>query len=80
MLSEERWYVSVVDGKRKGLLYGPLATREEAEGAEHDVRRVANRMDARAPFYGYGVAKWTGASGTAPTGVLNDLVNACRAG
>lgn len=54
--SKKHYYVSVVDGPRKGLLLGPYATHEEALAQVERGKELANKADPRAAFYGYGTA------------------------
>lgn len=68
-----RYYVSVIDGARHGLLYGPFGRHADALAAVEAARRVAVRVDPRAHFYRFGTARLSG-DGDAPAGVLNSLL------
>ena len=48
------FYVSVIDGKKHGLLLGPYPTKEEAEGQVERGRKLANDADPWAHFYAFG--------------------------
>lgn len=48
------FYVSVIDGPRKGILLGPYETHEGALDQVARGRRLANAADARAAFYSFG--------------------------
>ena len=67
----EAFYVSVVDGTRRGLLVGPFDTREQALAEVETVRAYVTRWDDRAHFYGFGTARWSGPAGRMPAGRLN---------
>ena len=55
--SEHHFYVSVVDGNRKGFLLGPYATHREAlDNVTRGTRLALNSGDFKAPWYGYGTA------------------------
>lgn len=56
-MAVEGFYVSVVDGGRRGLLLGPLDTHEEALGRVGEVRRWVVQRQPRAHFYGFGTAR-----------------------
>lgn len=55
----ERFYVSVVDGKRVGLLLGPYETHEEALANVQRGREKAFESDGkgRSWFYAYGTVR-----------------------
>jgi len=50
------YYVSVVDGARKGILLGPYSTHEEALKNVDRGKELANKADSRAAFYAFGTA------------------------
>lgn len=51
---DERYYVSVMDGGRKGFLLGPYSSHEEALANVERGCKLANEADDRAWFYAYG--------------------------
>jgi hypothetical protein len=51
------YYVSVIDGSRKGLVSGPYETHGEALQAVERVRRAAEKVDPRAVWYAFGTAR-----------------------
>jgi acetyl-CoA acetyltransferase len=68
------YYVSVIDGPRKGLLVGPLNTHDEALALVNAARDKANDLDPRAAFYAFGTASIDLDPGqTAPKGKLNQF-------
>lgn len=68
---ERVFYVSVVNGSRRGLLLGPLSTHAAAQGEVERVRRWVVDRDPRAHFYGFGTASTAGTLETARPGRLN---------
>jgi len=52
--TQKHFYVSVVDGKRTGLLAGPFATHQEALDLVDDAKEKAIEADPFAGFYAYG--------------------------
>jgi hypothetical protein len=48
------FYVSVMDGRRKGVLLGPYETHREALDNVAQGRELANEADPRASFYAFG--------------------------
>ena len=46
----------MVDGKRYGFLLGPYPTHQEAIDNVSRGRELANEVDPRAAFYGFGTA------------------------
>lgn len=65
-------YVSVINGKRSGLLLGPYPSRRDAEAHVDTARELAERIDPFAAFYGFGTARVTLRPGaTAQPGRLN---------
>ncbi len=48
------FYVSVIDGGRKGVLLGPYETHQEALDEVRRGRRLAEDADCRAAFYAFG--------------------------
>ncbi len=67
------YYVSVIDGARKGLLAGPYATHKEALGMVDTVRRIAATVNSDAHWYAYGTAR---AENITRPGLLNHLLPA----
>lgn len=64
------FYASVRDGKRTGLLAGPFSTHAEALNWVEPARQMADKINPRAWFYGYGtLAVYSRAAGR-----LNDLL------
>lgn len=63
------FYVSVIDGKRYGLLLGPFRKREYAVEYVERVREAAVRSNSWAHFYAFGACK----ADTCEAGKLNDL-------
>ena len=69
------YYVSVIDGRRWLLLYGPFDTHAAALAAVEMVRRLAVDVDPRAWFYAFGTARLDpDGPGPVPPGVLNSLL------
>jgi hypothetical protein len=67
------FYVSIVSGENYGLLYGPLASYEEADAKVALVRQVAqNTNPSQAAFAAFGVA---GTPDASRTGILNAAVD-----
>jgi hypothetical protein len=52
----KHYYTSVVDGDRRGLLTGPFATHEDALADVPRAKRLAEKADRWAAFYGFGTA------------------------
>jgi hypothetical protein len=70
------YYVSVIDGPRKGLLIGPLNSHAEALALVSAARNKANELDPRAAFYAFGTASIDLDPGqTAPKGKFNQFFN-----
>ena len=63
------YYVSVLDGKRKGLLLGPYDTHQEALDNVKRGISLAVAADTRAVFYAFGTVKIT--AETLPKAVFN---------
>lgn len=70
------YYVSVRDGHRWSLLYGPFGRHADALAAVEATRRAAERLDARAVWYAFGTARL--AEPPAPDGILNDYLPPIR--
>lgn len=70
-MNERVFYVSVINGKRRGLLRGPFSTHEEALDLVETVRAWVIKRDEWAHFYGFGTASIAGTCGSAPPGRLN---------
>lgn len=70
------FYVSVIDGPRVGLLFGPVDSKAEAESRVSDAKRAAETVDPFAHFYAFGVSRWKGSPEDAPVGTLNTLLTA----
>lgn len=51
------YYVSVVDGGRFNVLAGPYGTHKEAIAMVDPTRAIANELDARSHFYGFGTVR-----------------------
>ena len=68
------FYVSVRDGTRYRLLAGPYATLAAAEEQVPAVRDLADALDPRAAFYGFGTCKVN--ANALPAGRLNDRLTA----
>lgn len=51
------YYVTVIDGKKKGALLGPYATHQEALDNVARGTKLAMDSDPKAPWYAYGTAK-----------------------
>ena len=66
------YYVSCINGNRRALLYGPLASHAAALAMVERVRAVAVEVDPYAHFYAFGTAR-ADVDYTRP-GVLNELV------
>jgi uncharacterized protein YegJ (DUF2314 family) len=54
--NKEHYYVTVLDGKRKGFLLGPYSTRQEALDNVERGKKLALDNDDFADFYYYGTA------------------------
>lgn len=57
------FFVSVVDGRRVGLLAGPFNTEGEARSHLPAARREAERIDAYSAFYAFGTVSLPPGSG-----------------
>jgi hypothetical protein len=64
------YYVSVIDGGRRGLIAGPWPTHAEALAAVDTVRAIACDVEPRAHFYAFGTARYD-KSLTPVAGALN---------
>ena len=64
-----RFYVTVVRGERTGFLAGPFETHQAALDMVPAARRVANEVDPRTAFDGFGTVSME--PGPWPAGVLN---------
>lgn len=51
------YYVSVVDGPRHSLLSGPYTDHSAALAHVEPVRTIANRVDLKSHFYGFGTCR-----------------------
>jgi len=67
--SPGNYYVSVVDGSRSSLLLGPFSKHMEALLKVEAVRKLANELEPKSHFYGFGTAK----SDSNRAGLLNDM-------
>lgn len=54
MDTTKHFYVSVVDGRRVGLLAGPFGTHQEALDLVGNAKKLAQEADPFACFYAYG--------------------------
>lgn len=70
MSDQHRFYVTVQDGGRTGVLAGPFPSYLMAKDYVRPVRDAIVERDERAWFYAYGVSKY---ASTAPAR-FNDLV------
>lgn len=52
------YYVSVIDGKKSGMLLGPFDTHEAALANVDRGTKLAYDADPKAPWYAYGTCKW----------------------
>lgn len=68
-----RYYVSVRSGNKYVLLYGPLDRHLDALAAVETVRTLAEQLDPRAWFYGFGTARLHDDAQAVP-GSLNRLL------
>jgi hypothetical protein len=69
------YYVSVRDGRRWALVYGPFERHADALAAVGTARRVAVEADGRAWFYAFGTARLEPDGAVAPPeGTLNHLL------
>lgn len=48
------FYVSVIDGRRKGILLGPYETHQDALDNVKRGRELAEEVDCRAAFFAFG--------------------------
>lgn len=53
-MNTKHFYVSVVDGKRVGLLAGPFPTHKQALDLVDEARELAEEADPFACFYAFG--------------------------
>ena len=51
------YYVSVIDGTRYALLAGPFTTHQEALNMVERTKDLAQTLDSRAVFYGFGTCR-----------------------
>jgi hypothetical protein len=72
------FYVTCVDGPRVGYLLGPYQTHEAALDEVELGRRLAERVNARACWWGFGTVRYRG-PGFLPAAKLNDLADGERA-
>lgn len=71
------FYVSIVDGKKRGLLYGPLVDHASAYALVETVREWVIDRSPVAHFYGFGTASVTGETWEdLPRGRLTEQINA----
>ena len=54
-----KYYVSVVEGKRRGFLLGPYDTHAEAKANVARGRKLAVKADPWAEFYAFGTCRIT---------------------
>lgn len=59
MNTTKHFYVSVVDGKRVGLLAGPFPTHQQALDLVDEARELAQEADPWAAFYAFGTLSLT---------------------
>lgn len=64
------WFVTVTDDGRRGFLLGPYPEPEEAEANLARGKALANKADAFAAFYGFGL------SSAAPTAQIQTVFGA----
>lgn len=69
-----RYYVSVRDGSRWALLYGPFGRHADALAAVDAARAVALAVDPRAHFFSFGTARAAEEWIDSPPGILNALL------
>lgn len=55
-MGKKFYYVSVIDGTKRGMAAGPYATHEEALDRVNDVRMACELKDPRAWFWAFGTA------------------------
>lgn len=67
------FYVSVIDGTRKGLLLGPYDTHEAALANVDRAKAEAEAVDPFAHFYAFGTSRLAG--NHLPAGRLNDRLH-----
>lgn len=68
------YYVSVRDGRRWSLLYGPFARHADALAAVVMVEQAAYKVDARSWWYAFGTARLAPEDGPGPAGALNSIL------
>lgn len=73
------YFVSVIDGPRRGLLAGPYETHGQALEDVEAVRAVAEEADPRAAFYAFGTARADGDPFASRPGVLNEKLAQVKA-
>ena len=66
------YYVSVLNGSKRGLLAGPYKTHQEALDMVEPAKKLAQEVDSWDWFYAFGTCKTP--DGYAGQGVLNDLL------
>ncbi len=54
--TDRDFYVTVINGDRKGFLLGPFDTHQESLDNVELGRKLANKADAFAHFYAFGTA------------------------
>lgn len=69
-----RYYVSMCDGRRWALLYGPFTRHEDALAAVDMARQMALEADGYAHFYSFGTARAADEWLDSPPGVLNPFL------
>lgn len=72
----EKFYVTLIRGRRTARLLGPFGTREEAEGLVDKARILAGEVDPFTGFDAFGVSKWRLPEGATewPQGRLNGML------
>jgi hypothetical protein len=68
------YYVSVIDGPRRGILAGPYDNHQAALDMVERVKQVANGIDPMAAFYSFGTCRFPVECDNLPAGKLNDLL------
>ena len=82
-MAADKFYVSVINGNRKGLLLGPYDSHQEALDLVEPVRRYIAKIDEWSVFYEFGTAGIDSAAWgdkPLPQGKLNSAVDQIKEG
>ena len=68
----QNFYVSVIDGRKTGLLAGPFTTHAEALRLLPDTKAIAQEVDYKSAFYAFGTVSMK--IPYCKSGILNDFL------